>query len=267
MSSTMSLNFSPPSPNLQYLPAELVDEIAQYLSPLSKLSLRYTCHRFRHYFTTTIISLRKQTSTKSSSNTEERDQWYNFLCMLERDQRISQLVCSACKQTHHISLFSELAQRKYPRRCLSSQGEPWICPHASYTRAEVRILRLYAQSHTRWRTLLVDAMGFLKDYCIWRASDHGGKTLFPSQYDCSCRKIRRSQHMLFLHIEASKLRSLQARLEKALGISAGVKCSHVRNPTRKPVICVEHEDCSELHNGDLSFKCRLCIEYGVVKNI
>ena len=263
----MSLNFSPPSPNLQYLPAELVDEIAQYLSPLSKLSLRYTCHRFRHHLTTTIISLRKQTSTKSSSNTEGRNQWYNFLCMLERDRRFSQLVCSACKQTHHISLFSQLAQRKYPRRCLKSQGKPWICPHASYTRAEVRILRLYAQSHTRWPPLLVDIVGFFKDYCIRRASDHGRKPLFPSQYDCSCRKPERSQHMLFLHIEASKLRSLQARLEKALGMAAVVKCSHVRNPTSIPVSCVEHKDCSELHGGDLSFKCRLCIENGAVNDI
>ena len=267
MSSTMSLNFSPPSPNLQYLPAELVDEIAQYLSPLSKLSLRYTCHRFRHYFSITIKSLRKENFTKSSSNIEERNQWYNFLCMLERDQRISQLVCSECKQTHHITLFSQLAQRTYPRRCLASEGEPWICPHGSYTRAELRLLRLYAQSHTRWQPLLVDIVGFIKDYCLWRAIVHRGKPLFPAHYDCSCRKIKRSQHLLFLHIEASKFTSLQARLEKALGMSASVKCFHVRNPTREPVRRVEHENCPGPHSGELPFRCRLCMEYGVVNGM
>ena len=275
----MSLGFSPPSPNLQYLPAELVDEIAQYLSPLSKLSLRYTCHRFRHYFSITINSLRKKNSTKSSSNTEERTQWYNFICMLERDQRISQLVCSACKQTHHISLFSQSAQRKSPRRCLASEGEPWVCPHGSYTRAEISLLRLYAQarSHGGW-PLLVDVVGFLKDYFLWRASHPGinaqfpaqfsrRKIIFPAQYDCSCRKIKRFQHMLFFHIEASRFRLLQARMEKALGFSAVVKCVHLRNPTREPVKCVEHDNCSGSHSGGLSFRCRLCIEYGVVNDI
>ena len=260
MPSTMSLSLPQPTPNLQYLPAELVDEIAQYMSPLSKLSLRYTCHRFRHDFSITIQSLQTQVSTKSSSNTGERNQWYQFLRMLERDKRISQLVCSACFQTHHISLFSESAQRKSPRKCLASMGEPWICPHSSFTRAELRILRLYAQSHTRWRPFLADIAGCVKDYYIWRASDQKGKSLFPSQYDCFCRRIKRSQHMLFLHIEASKYRLLQARLEKALGMSAVLECSHVRNPTRKHVKCIEHEDCSEFHGGDLSFKCRLCIE-------
>ena len=264
MPSTMSLNLPPPTPNLQYLPAELVDEIAQYMSPLSKLSLRYTCHRFRHYFPITIQSMQKQVPTKSNSYSEERNQWYNFLCMLERDKRISQLVCSACCQTHHISLFSEFSkgfsQRTGLRSCLASRGQPWICPHSSYTRAELRILRLYAQSHTRWRPFLVDIAGGVKDYYIWRASDHKDKSLFPSQYDCSCRRIKRSQHMLFLHIEASKFRSLQARLEKALGMSAVVKCSHVRNPTGKNIRCIEHEDCSEFHGGDPSLRCRLCIE-------
>ena len=262
----MSQNFSPPSPHLQYLPAELIDSIAQYLSPLSTLSLRYTCHRFRHYFPLTIKSLRHQTPTKSSSPTSHRTQWYAFLCMLERDQRIiNHLVCTACKQTHHISLFSQAAQqRKYPRRCLASEGgEPWICPHGSYTRAEIRVLRLYAQSHTRWWPLLVDVVGFARDYCRWRASDQGGKALFPAQYDCSCRKIKRSQHLLFLHVEASRFRLLQARVEKALGMSAVVKCFHVRNPTREPV---EYGNCSESHMGDLSFKCRLCIEYGVLND-
>ena len=257
----MSLGFSPPSPSLQYLPAELVDEIAQHLSPLSKLSLRYTCHRFRYYFSVTIKSLRKQHTTKPSLNTEERAQWYSFLCMLERDQRISQLVCYACKQTHHRSLFSYSVRLKYPRRCLASEGEPWVCPHGSYTRAELRLLRLYAQSHTRWRPLLVDVVGFLKDYCLWRASDHGGKPLFPAQYDCSCRKIKESQHILFLHIEATKFRLLQVRLEKALGRPVVLKCDHVRNPTREGVRCFEHgSNCSKSHRGDLRFGCRLCIE-------
>lgn len=258
---TMSLNLPPPTPNLQYLPAEVVDEIAKYMSPLSKLSLRYTCHRFRRYFPITIQSMQKQVvSTKRNSYNEKRNQWYNFLRMLERDKRISQLVCSACYQTHHISLFSEFSQQTSPRFCLASMDQPWICPHSSYTRAELRILRLYTQSHTRWRPFLVDIAGGVKDYYIWRASDHKGKSLFPSQYDCSCRNIKKSQHMLFLHIEASKFRSMQARLEKALGMSAVVKCSHVRNPTDKHVSCIEHEECSKLHAGDPSLKCRLCIE-------
>lgn len=260
MSSTMSLYLPPPTPNLQYLPAELVDEIAQYLSPLSKLSLRYSCHRFRHYFPITIQSMQKGVSTKSNSNIGERNEWYNFLRMLERDQRISQLVCSACCQTHHNSLFSEFSQRTSPRYCLASMGQPWVCPHSPYTRAELRILRLHAQSHTRWRPFLVDIAGCVKDYYIWRASDQKGKSLFPSQYDCSCRKIKRFQHMLFLHIEASKYRLLQTRLEKALGMSAAVRCSHVRNPTRRHFRCIEHEDCSEFHGGDSLLKCRLCIE-------
>ena len=260
MLSTMSLYLPPPIPNLQYLPAEVVDEIAKYMSPLSKLSLRYTCHRFRHYFSITIQSMQKRISPKSNSNTRERNQWYDFLCMLERDQCISQLVCSVCCQTHHTSLFSKIAQLESPRKCLASMGEPWICPHSSYTRAELRMLRLYAQSHTRWRPFLVDIAGGVKDYYIWRASDHKDKSLFPSQYDCSCRRIKRSQHMLFLHIEASKYRLLQARLEKALGMSAALKCSHVRNPTRKHMKCTEHEDCSEFHSGDPLIKCRLCIE-------
>ena len=256
----MSLNLPPPTPNLQYLPAELVDEIAQYMSPISKLSLRYTCHRFRHYFPITIQLMQKQVANKSKSNTGERSQWYNFLRMLERDKRISQLVCSACCQTHHISLFSKKAQRESPRKCLASMGEPWICPHSSFTRSELRILRLSAQSHTRWQPFLADVAGCVKDYYIWRASDQKGKSLFPSQYNCACRKIKSSQHMLFLHLEASRYRLMQARLEKALGMSAAVQCSHVRNPTRKHVGCTEHKDCSGFHGGDPSFKCRLCIE-------
>ena len=286
----MSLNSSPPSPNLQYLPAELVDEIAQYLLPISKLSLRYTCHRFRHHFSVTIESLQEQHSTKSNADAEER-QWYNFLCMLERDQRISQLACGACKQTHHISMFSQNTQQRYPRRCLASEGEPWVCPHASYTRAEVSFLRGRAQAvackHARSRKnpLLKECLRFLKDfllwqkdYCLWLASHPrtqfpvqydkpSQKMKFPAHYHCSCRKIKTYQHMLFFHIEASKFRLLQARVEKALGMTAVVKCVHLRNPTKAPVKCVKHENCWKSHEGDLSFRCRLCMEYGVVNEV
>lgn len=282
MSSTMSLALSPPSPNLQYLPAELVDEIAQYLSPLSKLSLRYTCHRFRHYFSVTIESIWKQHYTTP---------WYDFLCMLERDQRISQLVCTACKQTHHTSLFSQDAQQKHPRRCLASDGEPWVCPHASYTRAEISFLRIRAHALAykhAWRSrkhpLLLEGVRFLKHYCLWLkdiclwlASHPGIHTQFPAQYDrscrrmkfpehyyCSCRKIKSSQHMLFFHIEASKFRLLQARVGKALGMSVVVKCVHLCNPTKGSL---DQENCRKSHEGDLSFRCRLCMEYSVVNDV
>ena len=293
MSSTMSLNFSPPSPNLQYLPAELVDEIAQYLSPLSKLSLRYTCHRFRHYFPVTIELLRDQCSSKPDWSPEEHGLWYHFLWMLERDQCISQLLCTPCNQTHHISLFSHSAQKTFPRRCLASEDKPWVCPHASYTRAEISFLRARAQAfackHARSskNPLLKECLRFLKDfllwqkdYCLWLASHPGIHSQFPAQYDrsrrmmkfpahyyCSCRKIKMSQHMLFFHIEASKFRLLQARVEKALGMSAVVKCVHMRNPTNVPVKSVKHEDCKKTHRGDLSFRCRLCMEYGVVNEV
>ena len=294
MFSTMALGLSPPTPNLQYLPAELVDEIAQYLFPISKLSLRYTCYRFRHHFAVTIESLH---STKPSSNTEERAQWYNFICMLERDQRISQLVCSACKQTHHISLFSQSAQERFPRRCLASEGLPWVCPHASYTRAEISLLRLGAHASAYKHApppygllgyglrLLKDYCLFHKDYCLWGVSHPGIHARFPVRYDrsgqkfkfpayyyCSCRNIKASQHMLYFHIEATTFRLLQARMEKALGMSAVVKCVHLRNPPREPVRCIEHEDCWKLHKwklneGHLSSRCRLCMEYGVVNDM
>lgn len=273
---TMSLNFPPPPPNLQYLPAELVDEIAQYLLPISKLSLRYTCHRFRHYFSVTMESLRKEFSIILFHHPTP---WLDFLYMLERDQSISQLVCNACNQTHHISLFSKSNQAKIPRRCLASEGEPWICPHRSYTRAEISLLRLRAQSHSRRWSLLVDVADLLKVWCLWLASLPGFNThfpaqyccscrkikfKFPAQYDCSCQKITRSQHMLYFHIEASKFRLLQARVEKALGMSTVVKCVHLRNPTK--LICVKHENCLESNEGDPSFRCRLCMD-GVINDV
>ena len=277
MSSPRSRGLSPPTPNFQYLPAELVDEIAQYLLPISKLSLRYTCHRFRHHFSVTIESLREQHSTKPSSNAEER-QWYNFLCMLERDQRISQLVCRACKQTHHISMFSQSAQQRYPRCCLASKGEPWVCPHASYTRAEISFLRMRVHAaaykhacRSRKLPLLVEGVRFLKhyclwakDYCLWLASHPGIHTQFPAHYNCSCRKIKAYQHMLLFHIEASTFRLLQARVGKALGMSAVVKCAHLYNPTE---VFLGHENIWKSHKGDPSFRCRLCMEYGVVNDV
>ena len=109
----MSLYLPPPTPNLQYLPAELVDEIAQYLSPLSKLSLRYSCHRFRHYFPITIQSMQKGVSTKAIRTSESATSGItSSACWNETSVSANLFVAHAVKRTttrYSQSLASEQA--------------------------------------------------------------------------------------------------------------------------------------------------------------
>ncbi len=89
--------------DLQSLPAELLAEVDKSLPISSRLSLAYTCGRFRSYF------LDCGLSNKALSKAE---QW-RFLCMLERDRPqhyfrdpASRALCSTCRMRHAVMFFS-----------------------------------------------------------------------------------------------------------------------------------------------------------------
>ena len=135
---------APPHFKLEYLPPELILKIEQYLPPSSALSLSYTCSRFRQtmkakvedltYLVDMLSVLRN--SKESVDESVVSSQRLAFLCMLERDGRLSpsRAICGVCKVTHHVSMFSStnLQQRSHWRRCMDPDLWPptrWRCRH------------------------------------------------------------------------------------------------------------------------------------------
>lgn len=66
-------------------------------------------------------SVLKDTKESEDENVVS-SQRLSFLCMLERDGRLSRsrAICGVCKITHNVSLFSssELRRRSHQRRCM-----------------------------------------------------------------------------------------------------------------------------------------------------
>ena len=227
------MTLTSPSPaRLDHLPTELVTLISRYLLPSSLLSLRYTCHRFILHFSISVKTL------FSRSYTPQSDQWLLFLCMLERDHRIRQLVCCKCYKPHHVSQFSDEERLQCPnvRKCLGFEGKLWVCPHKRWTFAEVQELRKGDQ---------------LKVF---------HPSLWPVE-PCQCLKDGMFLHFMFMHVEASKAGVVEKRVKKALGLPRSRKCEHMRlrEPARK---CFQHDDCANLGCGNTEFRCRLCVEPG-----
>lgn len=81
----------------------------------------------------------KKSTDPSDTSHEER---LAYLCMLERDQRLSasKTVCSVCTTAHTTSLFSLTGLSKIAsiRECRGSEGRLWVCLHRVWNYALVR---------------------------------------------------------------------------------------------------------------------------------
>ena len=226
-----SPTFSPAQ--LDHLPTELVDSIAQYLPTSSLLALLYTCRRFNLHFSITPKTLFSRFWWSSQA-----EQWLLFLCMLERDQRIRTLVCSKCHKTHDATLFSDKERTCCPtiRKCLGFEGKAWVCPHKRWSLAEVQEL--------------------------WKGDQL--KVFHPSLWPvepCQCLKDGMFLHFMFMHVKTSKSRTFEDWAKKASGLQTSRRCVHMRlrNPVRQ---CFQHEDCASLGCVGTDFKCRICAEPG-----
>lgn len=137
---------TPPS-QFEALPPGPILEITQYLSLSRALSLSFACRSFRYKFEARVDDLDYLVDIKSflkdpkESEGERRVllEILAFLCMLERDGRLSasKAVCGGCKTAHNISLFSSTAlqQRPHQRLCMGREGILWIYSHRIRDRA------------------------------------------------------------------------------------------------------------------------------------
>lgn len=135
---------------IQLLPQELIIKIIPYLPLSSALSLSYTCKTFRQAIEATIEDLAYSIDIHSflkglkESDDERRVRLerLKFLCMLERDERLSaaKAICCGCMMTHNVSLFSSAAlqQRPCQRLCMGREGRLWICPHRIWYHAQLQ---------------------------------------------------------------------------------------------------------------------------------
>ena len=174
--------------------------VAECLPPLNLLALSQTCNSLRTMLDVHIEAVLPKTvaqevagkplppyhwdSHKKTSNekdfktnhlpgprgdlSKEDSQRLEFLCMLERDGKLSEqrLVCRGCVQTHERSLFTSQTRQKRPmkRYCIGREGRLQICSH----------LELSYVSVTEW------PLGYLCDTCngehnYWCINYSGGR--------------------------------------------------------------------------------------------
>jgi hypothetical protein len=101
------------------LPAEVLLCLQLYLSLCSEVSLRQSCSRFFHLYSSPSFYL-------------SGDDKFEFICMIERDQDpalLPRLVCGQCRDLHPKSTFpaSEIRRAPLDRDC----RQVWLCPHRS----------------------------------------------------------------------------------------------------------------------------------------
>lgn len=101
------------------LPTEVLLSLQQYLSLCSEVSLRQSCSRFFHLYSSPSFYL-------------SGDDKFDFICMIERDQDpalLPRLVCGQCRDLHSKSMFpaSEIRRAPLDRDC----RQVWLCPHRS----------------------------------------------------------------------------------------------------------------------------------------
>jgi hypothetical protein len=101
------------------LPTEVLLYLQQYLSLCSEVSLRQSCSRFFHLYSSPSFYL-------------AGDDKFDFICMIERDQDptlLVRLVCGQCRDLHPKSMFPAAEIRRAPldRDC----RQVWLCPHRS----------------------------------------------------------------------------------------------------------------------------------------
>lgn len=130
---------------LHTIPTELTLLVKAYLPPSSLLSLSYTCKKFYLSSTVVVEDIFPKQHTAGHGGVEERGERLAFLCMLERDQRLSKskLVCSSCIKVRDTSSFSISAVRDVPseRQCLCHEGKMWICPRNVWDCSQVQAFR------------------------------------------------------------------------------------------------------------------------------
>ena len=114
------------------LPVELMDEIVNHLPPSSVRSFANAYKRLYYLV-----------SPPPLYDLER----FKFLCMLDRDQKVSRPVCSGCMTTHDKSYFRPTQLREQPehRKCLETQKLLWISPYQTLSFVEVKRLTAYAK--------------------------------------------------------------------------------------------------------------------------
>ena len=241
------------------LPPELILEITKHLSLSSALSLSYTCRRFRQIVEARVEDLDSlidmQSSLKDPKESEgERKlvlQRLAFLCMLERDGRLSasKAVCSGCKTAHKISLFSSTALQQMPRRrvCLGREGRLWICPHRIW-------------DHTQLRE--VQRQGWRRVESMAQCGCPNGEALF--HYPSNDSPTTEIYSLAIFYPVIARPRGSEfhiASIKKAM-LALGVNvCPHLRLGDPK-VLGAFHPSCPRLEKPWSSAKCVQCASRG-----
>lgn len=245
--------FAPPVSQFELLATELVLKITRYLSLSSALSLSYTCRRFRQTVEASVkdldylIDIQNFLRDPKESEGERRVilERLAFLCMLERDGRLSasRAVCRGCITTHSISLFSSTAlqQRPHQRLCMGLEGRLWLCPHRIWNHAQLRE---------------VQKQGWKQCECrsgeVWHSLP---STDSPSTEEYSLCIF---YHVLYMP-RGFEFRTASTRKGlTALGVNI---CPHLRFGDPK-VLGAVHPGCPRLKNPRSSRKCARCASRG-----
>jgi hypothetical protein len=144
---------SAPSSHIEGLPTELALEIINHLPPSSEISLSYTCRKLRPLLPAQINHIfapRTRAGKETRAGSEDPSDWFTFLCMLERDHRLSaRLVCSACSRCYHSLRFSLFARQQDPfeRQCIKHEGKFWLYPHKFWSYSKVSRLQELQQTY------------------------------------------------------------------------------------------------------------------------
>lgn len=155
------------------LPAEVLLPVKANLSPSSLLSLSYTSKKFYLSSTVVVEDIFPKQHTAEYNGMKEREERLSFLCMLERDQRLSKskLVCSSCIKVRATSFFTIWAVRDRPseRRCRGHEGRIWICTHKVWDYAQVHAFR---DDPDRYQPAVAGARNFSWPYGPCECKNH-----------------------------------------------------------------------------------------------
>ena len=197
---------------LQNFPAEILLIVTKFLPPVPLMSLSYTCRYFQYFLNCSIEDVLRSSETFSQDIRHGgpikafKAKRLELLCLLDRDGMIpsSELICSACSQTHAKWRFSPESTHasNTERACVGMEGRVWLCPHQKWN---------YEQVH-RWPVQTFEeilAINFSCKACLGIDTHRHGKPPFLTTFpildvsdppDCQGHKIKKALSKLHASI-------------------------------------------------------------------
>ena len=125
--------------SLQTIPVDIVFELSSWLPQSSRLSLSYTCKRYRVFYHDTgfFVEVLFGRQRSSENYAEIRSEQLAYHHILERhrprqpNRPSSRAICSSCQTRHFVRDFDpeELAKSAEIRLCKGASRRFWICSH------------------------------------------------------------------------------------------------------------------------------------------